>query len=525
MNILETLVQIRDDLKTWVTNNINAINSKIDEKTIPIDNELSAESTNPVQNKIIHEKIEEINTLIGDEPVATQISTAIAKQEHFSGDYYDLTNAPNILEDEAGNMIVADEAGNIIFKVDTDGIHSTSLSLNGESIQSLLDDKVNKEDGKGLSSNDYTNEDKAKLALISSELATASIDSELSTTSDNPVKNKVITNAITQVTNDVDTLETLVGNKAVSTQITEAVSKIKSFSGDYGDLTNAPNITENDSDDVIFADNNGNIIVKVDKDGIHSNGLVINGENILSTLNAKFDKQSEVLEEHDRLRIGLVPLGTSIVENADLNTTEYISVGSYYCSANKTVATLLNCPTVHAFLMQVYSPLTTTIDNEETSQWVYRIRKILTYEGSEFTQVVYSSSEPGVFVYKPWQQVAKTENIVAAMASKMDSKPISIEFNTTGELTNYGGFLDFHYHDANGNPAANADYSSRIIENAEGIISVNNVKFDISNASMSAAAIKVTSAQAISDSVVRNSKLVTTATTPTVNGEIYWLYE
>jgi ABC-type Zn uptake system ZnuABC Zn-binding protein ZnuA len=48
MNILETLVQLRDDLKTWVTNNLNALNKKIDEKTIPIDSELSTTSTNPV---------------------------------------------------------------------------------------------------------------------------------------------------------------------------------------------------------------------------------------------------------------------------------------------------------------------------------------------------------------------------------------------------------------------------------------------------------------------------------------------
>ena len=42
MTILETLVQLRDDLKTWVTNNLNALNSKIEEKTIPIDDKLNS---------------------------------------------------------------------------------------------------------------------------------------------------------------------------------------------------------------------------------------------------------------------------------------------------------------------------------------------------------------------------------------------------------------------------------------------------------------------------------------------------
>lgn len=76
MNILETLVQLRDDIKTWVTNNLQALNTKIDEKTIPVDNELSATSVNPVQNQAITNAINNIPT--------------------FSGDYNDLKNKPPI---------------------------------------------------------------------------------------------------------------------------------------------------------------------------------------------------------------------------------------------------------------------------------------------------------------------------------------------------------------------------------------------------------------------------------------------
>lgn len=57
MNILETLVQLRDDIKTWVTNNLQALNTKIDEKTIPVDSELSTTSVNPVQSKVIVEAL------------------------------------------------------------------------------------------------------------------------------------------------------------------------------------------------------------------------------------------------------------------------------------------------------------------------------------------------------------------------------------------------------------------------------------------------------------------------------------
>ena len=124
MNILDALKQLRDDIKIWVTNNLNALNSKIDEKTIPIDKELSATSTNPVQNKTI--------------------TNAINNIPKFSGSYNDLTDAPNISEDDSGNMVIADESGNIIFKADADGIHTTAVSLNGEvaATEKYVDDAI-----------------------------------------------------------------------------------------------------------------------------------------------------------------------------------------------------------------------------------------------------------------------------------------------------------------------------------------------------------------------------------------------
>jgi hypothetical protein len=123
MNILDTIKKLRDDLKVWVTNNLNALNAKIDEKTIPIDNKLDSTSTNPVQNKIVTKAINNI--------------------PKFSGDYNDLTNAP-IIEDDSGNMVIADESGNIIFKVDADGIHTTAVSLDGEAAatEKYVDDAV-----------------------------------------------------------------------------------------------------------------------------------------------------------------------------------------------------------------------------------------------------------------------------------------------------------------------------------------------------------------------------------------------
>ena len=110
-----------------------------------------------------------------------------------------------------------------------------------------------------------------------------------------------------------------------------------------------------------------------------------------------------------RLTTSLVPLGTAIPKNANLNTTEYLKVGKYYCSANATAVTLVNCPTEYAFMMEVYSPLSTTIDNETTSAYVYRLRKITHYNtGVQYIQYVGSGATAGSFTYNSWYVVPRT---------------------------------------------------------------------------------------------------------------------
>ena len=89
-----------------------------------------------------------------------------------------------------------------------------------EAIKTWSDEnKVQKVNGKGLSTNDYTTDEKNKLAGIATGANKTIVDSALSDTSTNPVQNKVINTAI-------DDLNTLVGGVAVSTQISNAIDAI-----------------------------------------------------------------------------------------------------------------------------------------------------------------------------------------------------------------------------------------------------------------------------------------------------------
>ena len=66
-------------------------------------------------------------------------------------------------------------------------------------------------------------------------------------------------------------------------------------------------------------------------------------------------------------------------------------------------------------MMQVYSPLSTAIDNETTKTWVYRLRKLTTHKGDVYYQSINSGATAGVFTYGSWIKVAKISDIPTSL--------------------------------------------------------------------------------------------------------------
>jgi hypothetical protein len=323
MNILETLKQLRDDIKLWVTNNLNALNAKIDEKTIPIDSKLSTTSTNPVQNKTITEALNNV--------------------PRFSGDYNDLANAPNIAEDDSGSLVIADEAGNAIFKADADGIHTTALSLNGEAAatENYVDEAIAGIDFPETDlTNYYTKEETDSAINAAKEEISESIVSESSewkitdgdgniifsvdaegahTTSltlngEAAATETYVDNAIAAIP-DVD-----LGGYATEKYVDDAIAAIPptDFTGyateqyvndaiaaipetdlsDYYTKEETNNAIESAKEELSEAitspnsewavtDGDGNVIFKVDADGAHTTDLTLNGESVNSIIDTR----------------------------------------------------------------------------------------------------------------------------------------------------------------------------------------------------------------------------------------------
>lgn len=91
-------------------------------------------------------------------------------------------------------------------------LSSTSTNpVQNKVVNTALGNKVDKVSGKGLSTNDYTTDEKNKLAGIATGANKTTVDTALSTSSTNPVQNKVVSTQINTLSSNLNTLATQVG--------------------------------------------------------------------------------------------------------------------------------------------------------------------------------------------------------------------------------------------------------------------------------------------------------------------------
>lgn len=91
-------------------------------------------------------------------------------------------------------------------------LNKTGLTRLWQHIVARLGTKVDKVEGKGLSTNDFTTEEKNKLATIESGATKTIVDDVLNTSSTNPVQNAAVANAVNDINNRL-------GESSISDQI------------------------------------------------------------------------------------------------------------------------------------------------------------------------------------------------------------------------------------------------------------------------------------------------------------------
>lgn len=246
----------------------------------------------------------------------------------FDGDYNSLNNKPEIIDDGSDSFYIADTKGNIIFRVDSNGIHSVNLTLNGKTINQVIQESTPSGDYNDLENKPEIIEDgSAELSIVDSQgNIVAKITSEgiqavdflvgeakdkVALAKDIPAEvsleqvNQEIANA---KSNAETALSTATEAKTTAESAAQAAKEAnegllnKSSTGhthSYENLTNRPDINtsngilhmRDEANKIQYADNSGNVIMEVDANGltvsdvkILVNGNLISLAEALSTL-------------------------------------------------------------------------------------------------------------------------------------------------------------------------------------------------------------------------------------------------
>ena len=259
------------------------------------------------------------------------ISHLATKEEVADVDFYDIKNNP-IINAEEGNLIFVDESGNIGLKLDSDNNLTVKDVIAGDNI---LSNKVDKENGKGLSTEDFTTALKNKLqslsnyddtsiteavnslrddfdTLVSGDTSTAiktfnEIIAFLEGVEDTESLSGIIASIEQQIANieipsldgyatedyvnqKEQAIQTWVNNKEFATQ--EDVANI-----DFYEIKDNPIINNGDGK-LIFTDENGNIGIQLEADNTLYVKDVIAGDNILSNKADKSDLEGLATESY-----------------------------------------------------------------------------------------------------------------------------------------------------------------------------------------------------------------------------------
>ena len=167
----------------------------------------------------------------------------------FSGIYDDLINAPSISNDNSGTLNIADESGNVILKVDKDGLETTSVTAQDVTID-------------GINVKTKFEEIKGDINGVSSTLGSHASDTNIHIDSTEREKwNKDIENLEAHKNDEI---------KHITAEERSTWNNKSDFSGNYSDLINAPNITEDSSGRLEIADESENIILRVDSNGLET---------------------------------------------------------------------------------------------------------------------------------------------------------------------------------------------------------------------------------------------------------------
>lgn len=225
-NDIKNLTSIEQEFEQIDNKITNDITSSIDELKDKVDNDITTAITeldNKVDTEIVTaiDNLEtKVNTEISESITALDIKVTTSLQEQAESLKKEISDQiAKVVANSPEDFDTLKEISDWISGHSSDAafmnsaISGNTSAINQEildrqaadtALQTNINNKVDKENGKGLSTNDFTDAEKTKLDGIEECANKTTVDASLSSTSTNPVQNKVIYSALSGKANSSD---------------------------------------------------------------------------------------------------------------------------------------------------------------------------------------------------------------------------------------------------------------------------------------------------------------------------------
>lgn len=175
-----------------------------------------------------------------NDALSSIVSYVTTKVDNVQSSLTDATSSTSgLMSSDDKSKLDAIESGAEANVIETVKVNGTALTVTDKAVDINLSGKVDKEDGKGLSTEDFTTDLKTKLEGITDGATKVTIDSTLDSTSENPVQNKVIKAALDEITSSVDSKDSddiTVGTDYSKPASSSAITSTDSVSDAIGKL-------------------------------------------------------------------------------------------------------------------------------------------------------------------------------------------------------------------------------------------------------------------------------------------------
>ncbi len=221
-----------------------------------------------------------------------QVSPSFTKDKIIAALGYTPADNNTFYEDESGALVIADERGYAIARIDENGLTTTKVSanaiaLNGEDLAvklQSLKDAIEGIEIPEVDLSDYYNKTEVDDALknVSVDLSNYYNKNEV----DNALKNVEVD--LTGYAKEDDIPDVSAYNNHIADSVVHVSEEEKniwnaktSFSGNYADLAGAPNILDDNQEELVVCDKVGNVIFRIDMNGLDVASILVKGQSVI----------------------------------------------------------------------------------------------------------------------------------------------------------------------------------------------------------------------------------------------------